>query len=109
MPIPHRSNRLDKVFYSFLQSYYTSSFLPFSDSFFQLVEMHRLIHAVGFGKVAKALCMNDGVHQASVAGVIIWFSVPACLALGSQIASEPFWWHEAVCQITLSFDAVVLY
>ena len=73
------------------------------------VEMHRLIQAVGFGKMAKALWMKDDVRQASEAGVIVWFSVPACLALGGLVAPDPFWWHEALCQITLSFDAAMFY
>ena len=75
----------------------------------EAVEMHRLIQAYGFGKMAKALWMKDKVRQASEAGVIVWFSVPACLALGGLVAPEPFWWHEALCQITLSFDAAMLY
>src|SRR6266536_1369307 len=75
----------------------------------EAVEMHRLIQAVGFGKMAKALWMKDDVRQASEAGVIVWFAVPACLALGGLVAPEPFWWHEALCQITLSFDAARFY
>lgn len=68
------------------------------------VELHRLIKAVGFGKMSKALWMQDEVRQASEVGTIIWFSVPACLALGGLAAPEPHWWHEALCQITLPFD-----
>jgi predicted nucleotidyltransferase len=75
----------------------------------EAVEMHRLIKAYGFSKMAKALWMKDKVRQASEAGVIVWFSVPACLALGGRISPEPFWWHEALCKITLSFDAAMLY
>ncbi|HWZ19099.1 MAG TPA: nucleotidyltransferase domain-containing protein [Ktedonobacteraceae bacterium] len=75
----------------------------------EAVEMHRLVKIYGFGKMAKALWMKDKVRQASEAGVIVWFSVPACLALGGLISPEPFWWHEALCKITLSFDAAMLY
>jgi hypothetical protein len=75
----------------------------------EAVEMHRLIKAVGFGKMSKALWMQDKVRQAAEAGTILWFSVPACLALGGLVAPEPYWWHEALSQITLPFDAAMLY
>jgi hypothetical protein len=75
----------------------------------EAVEMHRLVKIYGFGKMTKALWMKDKVRQASEAGVIVWFSVPACLALGGLISPEPFWWHEALRKITLSFDAAMLY
>ncbi len=75
----------------------------------EAVEMYRLIHAVGFGKMAKALWMKDRFRQASEAGVIVWFSVPACLALGDLVAPEPFWWHEALRHLSLPFDAAMLY
>lgn len=75
----------------------------------EAVEMARLVQAVGFGKMAKALWLQDEVRQAAEAGTITWFSVPACLALGGLVAPKPHWWHEALCQIILSFDAAMLY
>ncbi|MFL5628271.1 MAG: nucleotidyltransferase domain-containing protein [Ktedonobacteraceae bacterium] len=75
----------------------------------EAVEMHRLIQAVGFGKMAKALWKRDKIRQASEAGVIVWFSVPACLALGGIVAPEPQWWHEALSHLTLPFEAATLY
>jgi predicted nucleotidyltransferase len=75
----------------------------------EAVEMHRLVKTYGFGKMAKASWMKDKIRQASEAGVIVWFSAPACLALGGLISPEPFWWYEALCQISLSFDAAMFY
>jgi len=75
----------------------------------EAVEMHRLVQAVGFGKMAKALWLQDEVRQATETGTITWFAVPACLALGELVAPKPHWWHEALCQIALPFDAAMLY
>jgi predicted nucleotidyltransferase len=85
----------------------------------EAVEMHRLIAAVGFGKMAKAEWLHDEVRQASEASVICWFGVPALLALGgidsaalmSQGSAEPpqRWWHEALQHASLPFDAAALY
>jgi hypothetical protein len=75
----------------------------------EAVEMHRLIAAVGIGKMAKAEWLQDEIRQASEAGVICWFAVPALLALGGIEPPAPRWWHDALCQTALPFDAAALY
>jgi len=75
----------------------------------EVVEMHRLIAAVGFGKMAKAEWFGDPVRQASEAGVIVWFAVPALLALGGAAMPDHTHWHGALQQVALPFDALGLY
>jgi predicted nucleotidyltransferase len=75
----------------------------------EAVEMHRLIAAVGFGKMAKAEWLEDEIRQASEAGAICWFAVPALLALGGIDPPAPRWWHDALCNASLPFDATTLY
>jgi predicted nucleotidyltransferase len=75
----------------------------------EAVEMHRLIAAVGFGKMAKAEWLEDELRQASEAGAICWFAVPALLALGGIDPPAPRWWHDALCKASLPFDAATLY
>jgi hypothetical protein len=75
----------------------------------EAVEMHRLIKAVGFGKMAKAVWKRDAFCHAWEAGTIVWFAVPACLALGNLGRPELHWWHVALSQVTFSFDAATLY
>ena len=65
------------------------------------MELHRLVKAVGFGKMAKAEWLDDPVRQASELGVILWFAVPALLALGGIVAPEQRWWHAALHQAAL--------
>ena len=31
------------------------------------------------------------------------------MKISGLVAPEPHWWHEALCQITLPFDAAMLY
>lgn len=47
--------------------------------------------------------------QALELGTVIWFAVPACLALGGVMASGHDAWWTALRQITLPFDAAGLY
>lgn len=85
----------------------------------EAVEMHRLIAAVGFGKMAKAEWLRDEVRQASEASVICWFGVPALVALGgidstaltslASPAPPQRWWHAALCHASLPFDAAAIY
>ncbi len=77
----------------------------------EAVEMHRLVQAVGFGKMAKAEWVGDPVRQASEVGVILWFAVPALLALGGVAAPEQRWWHDALLGVRdrFPFDTASLY
>lgn len=63
--------------------------------------MHRRIQAVGFGKMAKAEWLRDSVRQASEMGVILWFAVPALLALGGVVAPDQRWWDAALRKAAL--------
>ncbi len=71
--------------------------------------MHRLIAAVGFGKMAKADWLGDEVRQASEAGVALWFAVPALLAVGGIAAPDRRWWDNALRQAALPDDIVALH
>jgi predicted nucleotidyltransferase len=73
------------------------------------IEMHRLITATGFGKLRKAEWLGDLVRQASEAGVVVWFAVPALLALGGAAMSDQVYWHAALQQTDLPFEAAGLY
>ncbi len=75
----------------------------------EAVEMHRLIHAVGFGKLAKAEWLRDRVRQASELGVILWFAVPALLALGGVVTPEQRWWDDALRRAELPDGVAALY
>lgn len=75
----------------------------------EAVEMHRLIQAVGFGKMAKAEWLRDPVRQASEMGVILWFAVPALLALGGVVAPDQRWWDSALRQAALPDITAILH
>jgi hypothetical protein len=75
----------------------------------EAVEMHRLIQAVGFGKLAKAEWLHDSVRQASELGVILWFAVPALLALGGVVSPDQRWPDAALCRVALPRSTVELY
>lgn len=75
----------------------------------EAVEMRRLIQAVGFGKMAKAEWWRDPVRQASELGVIVWFAVPALLALGGVVAPDQRWWDAALRQAALPDTAAMLH
>ncbi len=63
----------------------------------------------GLGKFEKAVWSGDVVRQALEAAVIVWFAVPACLAL-TGIAPPPHrWWQAALRQAELPFDAAALH
>jgi hypothetical protein len=75
----------------------------------EAMEMHRLIQAVGFGKMAKAEWLGDRVRQASELGVILWFALPALLALGGVAAPDQSWPDAALCRASLPHGAAALY
>jgi hypothetical protein len=75
----------------------------------EAVEMHRLIQAVGFGKMAKAEWLGDRVRQASESGVILWFAVPALLALGGVMSPDQSWPDAALCRVALPHSTAALY
>lgn len=75
----------------------------------EAVEMHRLVAAVGFGKMAKADGLGDEVRQASEAGVILWFAVPALLAIGGSAAPDQRWWDHALRQAAPPGDIAALH
>ncbi len=74
----------------------------------EAVELHRQI-LYGFGKHGKAVWGGDAVRRALESYTIVWFAVPACLALAGVAAPAPGWWRAAPGEVALPFDAAALY
>jgi hypothetical protein len=63
----------------------------------------------GLGKFEKAVWSGDAVRQALEAAVIVWFAVPACLALAGIVPPPHKWWQAALRRAELPFDAAALH
>lgn len=74
----------------------------------EAVELHRMIR-YGLGKYDKAVWTGDPVRQASEASTILWFAMPACLALAGVRFAESGWWRTAPRDLGLPFDVGGLY
>ncbi|MFN8513702.1 MAG: nucleotidyltransferase domain-containing protein [Thermomicrobiales bacterium] len=74
----------------------------------EAVELDRMV-GYGLGKYGKALWTGDPVRRASEGTTILWFALPACLALAGWRANEQGWWRAIPPGLDLPFDAGDLY